>query len=162
MDTKFGAVLARSQEAGRAVGAFTCYDLLGFEAVVRAAESRRAPVVVLVSPSSFGAEGGERLVRALVAASRGALVEVMRRVDRALPLSFVLAKGGITSSDLATKGLDVRRAEVAGPLLPPGIVPVWILPEENDFPRLPYVIFPGNVGGPDSLAQAIEILRGER
>ena len=44
----------------------------------------------------------------------------------------------------------------------PGIVPVWILPEENDFPGLPYVIFPGNVGGPGSLAQAIEILRGER
>jgi uncharacterized protein YgbK (DUF1537 family) len=96
------------------------------------------------------------------AAVSGALVEVMRRVDRALPLAFVVAKGGITSSDIATKGLEVRRAEVAGPLLPPAIVPVWILPEENDFPGLPYVIFPGNVGGPDSLAQAIEILRGER
>jgi uncharacterized protein YgbK (DUF1537 family) len=92
----------------------------------------------------------------------GALVEVMRRVDRALPLSFVLAKGGITSSDIATKGLEVRRAEVVGPLLPPGIVPVWILPDENDFPGLPYVIFPGNVGGPDSLAHAIEILRGQQ
>ena len=94
------------------------------------------------------------------AAVSGALVEVMRRVDRALPLSFVVAKGGITSSDIATKGLEVRRAEVAGPLLPPAIVPVWILPDENDFPGLPYVIFPGNVGGPDSLAHAIEILRG--
>jgi uncharacterized protein YgbK (DUF1537 family) len=96
------------------------------------------------------------------AAVSGALVEVMRRVDRTQPLSFVVAKGGITSSDVATKGLEVRRAEVAGPLLPPGIVPVWILPEENDFPGLPYVIFPGNVGGPGSLAQAIGILRGER
>ena len=96
------------------------------------------------------------------AAVSGALVEVMRRVDRTLPLSFVVAKGGITSSDIATKGLEVRRAEVAGPLLAPGIVPVWILPEENDFPGLPYVIFPGNVGGPGSLADAIEILRGER
>jgi uncharacterized protein YgbK (DUF1537 family) len=92
----------------------------------------------------------------------GALVEVMRRVDRGLPLSFVVAKGGITSSDIATKGLEVRRAEVAGPLLPPGIVPVWILPDENDFPGLPYVIFPGNVGGPDSLARAIEVLRGRQ
>jgi uncharacterized protein YgbK (DUF1537 family) len=96
------------------------------------------------------------------AAVSGALVEVMRRVDRALPLSFVVAKGGITSSDIATKGLEVRRAEVAGPLLPPGIVPVWILPKENDFPGLPYVIFPGNVGGPDSLTRAVELLRGER
>jgi tagatose 1,6-diphosphate aldolase GatY/KbaY len=82
-DTMFGAVLARCREAGRAVGAFTCYDLLGFEAVVRAAESRRAPVIVLVSPSSFGAEGGERLVRAFVAASRGAPVEVLVQLDHA-------------------------------------------------------------------------------
>jgi uncharacterized protein YgbK (DUF1537 family) len=96
------------------------------------------------------------------AAVSGALVEVMRRVDRSASLSFVVAKGGITSSDIATKGLGVRRAEVAGPLLPPGIVPVWILPDENDFPGLPYVIFPGNVGGPDSLAQVIEVLRGKR
>jgi uncharacterized protein YgbK (DUF1537 family) len=107
--------------------------------------------------------GGAGLSNFEIGASvSGALVEVMRRVDRALPLSFVVAKGGITSSDVATKGLEVRRAEVAGPLLPPAIVPVWILPEENDFPGLPYVIFPGNVGGPGSLAQAIEILRGER
>ena len=82
MDTRFGAVLAR--EAGRAVGAFTCYDLLGFEAVVRAAESCRAPVIVLVSPSSFGAEGGERLVRAFVAAAGGALVEVLVQLDHAM------------------------------------------------------------------------------
>jgi uncharacterized protein YgbK (DUF1537 family) len=96
------------------------------------------------------------------AAVSGALVEVMRGVDRSVSLSFVVAKGGITSSDIATKGLEVRRAEVAGPLLPPGIVPVWILPDENDFPGLPYVIFPGNVGGPDSLAHVIEVLRGKR
>jgi tagatose 1,6-diphosphate aldolase GatY/KbaY len=81
VDTRFGTVLAR--EAGRAVGAFTCYDLLGFEAVVRAAESCRAPVIVLVSPSSFGAEGGERLVRAFAAAARGALVEVLVQLDHA-------------------------------------------------------------------------------
>lgn len=107
--------------------------------------------------------GGAGLSNFEIGASvSGALVEVMRRVDRSLPLSFVVAKGGITSSDIATKGLEVRRAEVAGPLLPPGIVPVWILPGDNDFPGMPYVIFPGNVGGPDSLARAIEVLRGER
>ncbi len=120
-------------------------------------------VVVYTSRELVTAGAGTGLSNFEIGASvSGALVEVMRRVDRALPLSFVLAKGGITSSDIATKGLGVRRAEVAGPLLPPGIVPVWILPDENDFPGLPYVIFPGNVGGPDSLAHAIEILRGEQ
>lgn len=87
-----------------------------------------------------------------------ALVEIMRRVDRQLPLAFVVAKGGITSSDIGTKGLEVRRAEVAGQMLP-GIISVWVLPENNEFPGLPYIIFAGNVGKDDSLAEVIEILR---
>ena len=89
-----------------------------------------------------------------------ALVEVMRRVDAGAPLAFVVAKGGITSSDVGTRGLGVRRAEVAGQMLP-GLVSVWVLPEESAFPGLPYVIFAGNVGGPGSLARVIEILRGD-
>ena len=87
-----------------------------------------------------------------------ALVEVMRRVDRSLPLGFVIAKGGITSSDIGTKGLGVHRAEVAGTMLP-GIIPVWILPEDNEFPGLPYIIFPGNVGDQGTLAEVMERLR---
>jgi len=87
-----------------------------------------------------------------------ALVEVMRRVDRRIPLAFVVAKGGITSSDVGTRGIGVRRAEVAGQMLP-GIISVWILPEDSAFPGLPYVIFAGNVGEEDSLARIVEILR---
>jgi ketose-bisphosphate aldolase len=82
-ETRFGRVLGLAREAGRAVGAFTCYDLLGFEAVVRAAESRRAPVIILVSPTSFAAEGGERLVRAFAAAAGGSSVEVLVQLDHA-------------------------------------------------------------------------------
>lgn len=91
-----------------------------------------------------------------------ALVEIVRRLDREIPLSFVMAKGGITSSDIATKGLGVRRAEVAGPLLEPGVVPVWVLPDDHALSGLPYVIFPGNVGGPESLRKAIEVLRSAK
>ncbi|HWI45286.1 MAG TPA: nucleotide-binding domain containing protein, partial [Rubrobacter sp.] len=87
-----------------------------------------------------------------------ALVDVMRRVDRALKLGFVVAKGGITSSDVVTKGLGVRRAEVAGQMLQ-GIVSAWILPEDSDYPGLPYVVFPGNVGDEDALAKVIQKLR---
>jgi tagatose 1,6-diphosphate aldolase GatY/KbaY len=82
-ETRFKEMLSRAREAGRAVGAFTCYDLFGFEAVVRAAESCRAPVIVLLSPSSFGAEGGERLVRAFTAAAKGSSVEVLVQLDHA-------------------------------------------------------------------------------
>src|SRR3712207_3545445 len=82
-ETKFGKGLGRARGAGRAVGAFTCYDLLGFEAVVRAAESFRAPAIVLVSPASFSAEGGERLVRAFGAAAEVSSVEVLVQIDHA-------------------------------------------------------------------------------
>ena len=82
-ETRFGEFLGRAREAGQAVGAFTCYDLLGFEAVVRAAESYRAPVVILVSPSSFTAEGGERLVRAFRAAAKSSSAEVLVQLDHA-------------------------------------------------------------------------------
>lgn len=87
-----------------------------------------------------------------------AVVEVMRRIDRELPLGYVVAKGGITSSDVGTKGLNVRRAKVAGQMLA-GIIPVWILPEDSDFPGIPYVVFPGNVGDENTLRKVVEILR---
>jgi uncharacterized protein YgbK (DUF1537 family) len=79
-------------------------------------------------------------------------------VDRGLELGFVVAKGGKTSSDVATRGLGVRRAEVAGQMLP-GIVSAWILPEDINYPGLPYVVFPGNVGDEGALAEVIQKLR---
>ena len=65
---------------------------------------------------------------------------------------YIIAKGGITSSDVATRGLGVKRAEVLGQLLPG--VPVWRLGEESHYPGLPYVVFPGNVGADSALLDA--------
>ena len=81
-----------------------------------------------------------------------ALVEVVRRI--AVGPRYIIVKGGITASDVATKGLDVRRAWVLGQILPG--VPVWRLGEESRFPGAPYVVFPGNVGDDESLKRAIE------
>jgi len=64
---------------------------------------------------------------------------------------FLIAKGGITSSDIATRALGVRRAIVLGQVAPG--VPVWRLGPESRFPSLPYVIFPGNVGDDCTLAE---------
>ena len=58
-----------------------------------------------------------------------------------------MAKGGIAASDIGSRGFGVRRAEVAGQMLP-GQISVWFLPGDSTFPGLPYVIFPGNVGEP--------------
>jgi uncharacterized protein YgbK (DUF1537 family) len=77
-----------------------------------------------------------------------ALVAIVRNIKQR-PRYFV-AKGGITSSDLAVKGLDVRRAMVEGQILPG--VPVWRTGPESRFPDLTYVVFPGNVGGPTAVA----------
>lgn len=70
--------------------------------------------------------------------------------------SFVIAKGGITSSDVGTKALAVTRANVLGQIRPG--IPVWQTGTESKFPLTPYVIFPGNVGGDTTLKEAVEIL----
>ena len=70
---------------------------------------------------------------------------------------FVVAKGGITSSDIGTKALNIKRAMVLGQILPG--IPVWLMGEESRFPGIPFVVFPGNVGTADSLAQVITVLR---
>ncbi|HEU5432801.1 MAG TPA: nucleotide-binding domain containing protein, partial [Thermomicrobiales bacterium] len=71
--------------------------------------------------------------------------------------AFVVAKGGITSSDIGTRAFGVRRAEVLGQIQPG--VPVWKLGAEARFPGMPYIVFPGNVGGVETLATVVAQLR---
>lgn len=70
--------------------------------------------------------------------------------------SFLVAKGGITSSDIGTKALQVKKAVVLGQICPG--IPVWKTGEESRFPGIPYIIFPGNVGEDDTLKKAVEVL----
>lgn len=70
--------------------------------------------------------------------------------------SFLVAKGGITSSDIACKGLLIKKALVAGQIRPG--VPVWFTAEESRFPGIPYIIFPGNVGTSEDLKIVVQLL----
>lgn len=70
--------------------------------------------------------------------------------------AFVIAKGGITSSDVGVKALKVKQALVLGQIRPG--IPVWQTGSESRFPGIPYVIFPGNVGEVTTLREAAEIL----
>ncbi|TQR20004.1 four-carbon acid sugar kinase family protein [Psychrobacillus vulpis] len=70
--------------------------------------------------------------------------------------NYIVAKGGITSSDIGTKGLEVKRAAVAGQIKPG--IPVWYTGEESKFPGIAYIIFPGNVGAVTTLKETVEIL----
>ena len=76
------------------------------------------------------------------------LVDIVRR----LPVcpNYVVAKGGITSHDILTKGLAVKTARVMGQVI--NSVPC-VMTE-----RFPYIIFPGNVGGPRSLEEIFKDL----
>lgn len=70
--------------------------------------------------------------------------------------SYIIAKGGITSSDIGTKGLEVKRATVAGQIRPG--IPVWTTDSDSKFPGISYVIFPGNVGTKTDLREVVEML----
>lgn len=70
--------------------------------------------------------------------------------------AFIVAKGGITSSDVGTKALGVKRAWAMGQLQPG--VPVWRTGVESRFPGIPYVIFPGNVGDETTLRDGVKVL----
>jgi uncharacterized protein YgbK (DUF1537 family) len=74
--------------------------------------------------------------------------------------AWVIAKGGITSHDVAVHALGIRRAKVLGQLLP-GLVsvlhPIEAAPEITGSP---YVVFAGNVGDHTTLAYVIDVFRG--
>jgi uncharacterized protein YgbK (DUF1537 family) len=82
------------------------------------------------------------------------LVDVVKRIHAAP--SFVVAKGGITASDVATKGFDMRQAWVLGQILTG--IPVWKLGAESRFPGMPLVVFPGNFGTPQTLCDLLDRL----
>lgn len=97
----------------------------------------------------------DKILEASVAISN-AVVKVIG--DLKVKPSFIVAKGGITSSDVGTKALRVKKATVMGQIKPG--IPVWLTGEESKFPNMPYVIFPGNVGEVTTLREAVEVLMG--
>ena len=135
-------------------------------------DTRRTPTLAtaLAALNTALAAGRDTVVytsRQLISSSDAAAsLAIGRRVSDALiylvqHLSvaprYLIAKGGITSSDTATLGLGVRRALVLGQALPG--VPVWQLGPEAKFPGLGYVVFPGNVGSDTALADLVVKLR---
>ena len=80
-----------------------------------------------------------KISNALVALVKG--ISVMPR--------YIIAKGGITSHDLAVNGLGMKRSKVLGQV--EAGIPLWEMGDETRFPKLPYIVFPGNVGDTDTL-----------
>lgn len=84
------------------------------------------------------------------------LCDMVKRIR--LKPGFVIAKGGITSIEIAKRALGVSNAEVMGQIA--GGVPVWRLGSESRWDEIPYVVFPGNVGDDKTLADVVLILKG--
>jgi uncharacterized protein YgbK (DUF1537 family) len=98
---------------------------------------------------------------AIARAVSAALSQTVRQALAAEP-AWVIAKGGITSHDVARRGLGIRRAEVAGQLFP-GVIslfrPIDAAPQAVG---MPYIVFAGNVGDDQALAQVVAILNEEQ
>ena len=60
-------------------------------------------------------------------------------------ISFLISKGGITSNDVLSVGLQLQSARLLGQILP-GCSLVRTPETHPQFPSLPVVLFPGNVG----------------
>ena len=78
------------------------------------------------------------------------LVDIVRQLS--FTPSYLVAKGGITSHDILTHGLDIKSARVLGQVVTN--VPCVMARE------FPYIIFPGNVGNEESLREVYLKLKG--
>lgn len=76
-------------------------------------------------------------------------------VIRGLPddIGYLISKGGITSNDTLSQGLALATSRVLGQILT-GCSVIRCPSNHPRFPDLPVVIFPGNVGDSQSLAEA--------
>ncbi len=85
---------------------------------------------------------------------------LLMEIVQGLPqeIGFLISKGGITSNDVLSVGLNLTAARLLGQILP-GCSVIRTEAEHPQFPNLPVVLFPGNVGNEDSLAAAVASLK---
>jgi uncharacterized protein YgbK (DUF1537 family) len=84
-----------------------------------------------------------------------AVSALLMDIIRSLPadIGFLISKGGITSNDTLSRGLALPTARSLGQIVP-GCSAIVTPPTHPQFPNLPVVLFPGNVGDADALAVA--------
>ena len=113
---------------------------------------------VLVSTSRDLVRGADAATSLDIARRVSAALTEVAAIALAARPAWVVAKGGITSHEVAVAGFGVRRAEVAGQL-GRGIISLFRpLAARPEAVGMPYVVFAGNVGTEDSLADVVELL----
>jgi uncharacterized protein YgbK (DUF1537 family) len=83
------------------------------------------------------------------------LMDLVHRLPKTI--GFLISKGGITSNDVLSTGLELKQSRVLGQILT-GCSVIRCPADHTRYPHLPVVIFPGNVGDETALAQAYTIL----
>lgn len=127
------------------------------ELVAQVRESLTASDCVLFTSRDLVRTSDPRESLAIARSVSDAVVEIVRRVRTARP-AWVVAKGGITSHEVAANGLGIRRARVEGQFWA-GQVSLFAAQEApEEVLGMPYVVFPGNVGGPQALADVVDTL----
>lgn len=79
----------------------------------------------------------------------GLLMDILKHLPA--DIGFLISKGGITSNDTLSTGLALRTARLLGQVVP-GVSMVRTPADHPQFPDLPVVLFPGNVGDGNALA----------
>ncbi len=82
------------------------------------------------------------------AAVSGLLMDIVRGLPS--DIGFLISKGGITSNDVLSDGLALKTARLLGQVLA-GCSMVKTAENHPQFPNLPVVLFPGNVGDAEGL-----------
>ena len=88
-----------------------------------------------------------------------AVSSLLMDVVQGLPpdIGFLISKGGITSNDVLSTGLNITAARIVGQILA-GCSIVLTPKDHPRFPDLPVVLFPGNVGDAKGLATVYQRL----
>ena len=116
---------------------------------------------VVVATSRAPTAGRDPIDSLAIARSiSAALVRVAREVRDVRP-AWVVAKGGITSHDIAVSGLGITRATVVGQFAPGSVSLLRPVTAPEEVVGMPFVVFPGNTGAPDSLTGVVRTVRGE-
>ncbi len=152
-----------SEQLHRALTLFNSKTQIEVDVTKVLSDTSRDYTLDLAQRIQTNLENGENVIvftsRTLVTGlNTGSTINIAATISKALvdlvnSLSvrpkYLIAKGGITSHDLATKGLEMKRSKVLGQIQPG--IPLWEMGRETKFPGLPYIVFPGNVGNANTL-----------
>ncbi|MDO5700646.1 MAG: four-carbon acid sugar kinase family protein [Bowdeniella nasicola] len=83
-----------------------------------------------------------------------ALLQIIRKIIDAVPLRFVVSRGGAIATTVG-RGIGMRRGWVRGSLLP-GAVSLWQA-ETGPCAGVPCAVYAGSIGDDDALADVVDI-----